>query len=177
MQWSTHGYVLYKCVHSCIQEPTVNMVCNARNFVPTEWYMYIWLIMPKKSFIIENKSRKKSSVYVFSLILNFYRDISPSMGIINNNLKREKNNRKKLHWEFLFFLPNISRMALKIYGKIRVKMPLSYFLSCNKILELLSYRPAVNSIYMYMHTAILTAETRKSMSFLVCIFVIHSSSF
>lgn len=131
--------------------------------------------MPQKSFIIENKSRKKTSVYVFSLILNFYRDIY-QQGIFNNNLRREKITETNFIASF-FFLPNISRMALKIYGKIRVKMPLSYFLPCNKILELLSYRPAVNSIYMYMDTAILTAETRKSISFLVCIFVIHSSSF
>lgn len=145
-------------MHSCIQEPTVNMFCNARNFVPTEWYMYIWLIMPKKSFIIENISRKKSSVYVFSLILNFYRDISPSMGIFNNYLKREKNNRNELHWGFLFFYPILAVWLWRSTGKFGLKCELLPAMYKNTI-ELLSYRTAVNSIYMYMHTAILTAET------------------
>lgn len=61
--------------------------------------------MPKKSFIIENKSRKKTSVYVFSLILNFYRDISASMGIFNNNLRREKITETNFIASFFFFYP------------------------------------------------------------------------
>lgn len=73
--------VLYKCVHSCIQEPTVNMFCNAR--ICSNRIIHVHLInYAKKSFIIENKSKKKTSVYVFSIILNFYRDISPSTGDI-----------------------------------------------------------------------------------------------
>lgn len=58
------------------------MFCNVRNFVLIEWYMYIWLIMFKKSFIIENKFRKKIFVYVFLLILNFYRDLLLLIGDI-----------------------------------------------------------------------------------------------
>lgn len=58
------------------------MFCNVRNFVLIEWYMYIGLIMFKKGFIIENKFRKKIFVYVFLLILNFYRDILLLIGDI-----------------------------------------------------------------------------------------------
>lgn len=116
----TDMYYLNVCIVAYKNQP---LICFAMQELCSNRMIHVHLInYAKKSFIIENKSRKKTSVYVFSLILNYYRDTSPSTGIFNNNLRREKITETNFIASFFFFFyPILAVWLWRSTGKFGLK--------------------------------------------------------